>query len=132
MVDQRRRDTAPELAIRRLLHARGHRFRVDYPLPSSRRRANLVFTKRKVALFVDGFFWHACPIHRSIPKQNRTRWVEKLRANTVRDRNTDEMLREAGWQVVRILEHEDPGEAADRIESILSDLRDGSGPKKTY
>jgi len=58
--------------------------------------------------------------------------VEKLRANTVRDRNTDEMLREAGWQVVRILEHEDPGEAADRIESILSDLRDGSGPKKTY
>jgi DNA mismatch endonuclease, patch repair protein len=115
-----RRDTPAELALRRELHRRGLRFRVDHPpLPKVRRRADIVFTRRKVAVFCDGCWWHGCPEHRTWPKANAEWWVEKIDANRRRDRDTGARLREAGWTVLRIWEHEDPVEAADRVEAIV-------------
>jgi DNA mismatch endonuclease (patch repair protein) len=116
-----RRDTPAELALRRELHRRGLRFRVDYaPLPTRlRRRADIVFTGPKVAVFSDGCWWHGCPEHRTWPKTNAKWWGQKIRENQLRDRDTDARLREAGWTVVRVWEHEDPVEAADRVEAVV-------------
>lgn len=120
MQRQARRDTKPELALRQDLWRRGLRYRVDIaPLPKMRRRADIVFTKAKVAVYVDGCFWHSCPEHATVPKSNRDWWVEKLAANVRRDRDTDERLRAAGWEVVRIWEHEDPFEAAEAVEHLV-------------
>ncbi|ORL30613.1 very short patch repair endonuclease [Prescottella equi] len=117
---QRRRDTAPEVALRRELHRRGARFFVDRaPLRGLRRRADLVFPRRRVAVYVDGCFWHSCPQHATSPKNNAQWWADKLAANVVRDRDTDTRLADAGWTVVRIWEHEDPTEAADRVQVAL-------------
>lgn len=117
---QRRRDTAPEVALRRELHRRGARFFVDRaPLRGLRRRADLVFPRKRVAVYVDGCFWHSCPQHATSPKNNAQWWADKLAANVVRDRDTDARLAVAGWQVVRIWEHEDPAEAADRVQAAL-------------
>jgi DNA mismatch endonuclease, patch repair protein len=118
---QRRTGTAPELALRRELHRRGWRYRVDLaPLQDlRRRRADVVFTRLRVALFVDGCFWHACPQHATAPKANKEWWRAKLKANVARDRDTDARLEEHGWTVIRVWEHEPAGAAADRIESIL-------------
>ncbi|MCA1007310.1 very short patch repair endonuclease [Rhodococcus hoagii] len=117
---QRRRDTAPEVALRRELHRRGARFFVDRaPLRGLRRRADLVFPRKRVAVYVDGCFWHSCPQHATSPKNNAQWWADKLAANVVRDRDTDARLAAAGWQVVRIWEHEDPAEAADRVQAAL-------------
>lgn len=117
---QRRRDTAPEVALRRELHRRGARFFVDRaPLPGLRRRADLVFPRKRVAVYVDGCFWHSCPQHATSPKNNAQWWADKLAANVVRDRDTDTRLAAAGWSVVRIWEHEDPAEAADRVQAAL-------------
>ncbi len=80
-----------------------------------RRRADIVFGPAKVAVYVDGCFWHSCPEHATVPKNNREWWVEKLAANVARDRDTDRQLREAGWEVVRVWEHEDMEVAADRV-----------------
>lgn len=117
----RRSDTTPELRLRRELHRRGLRYRVDSRLPLSdvRRHADLTFTRQRVAVFVDGCFWHRCPEHGRMPKANADYWDPKLEGNTTRDRDTDQRLTEAGWQVVRIWEHEDVGEAATRIEHIV-------------
>lgn len=113
---QRRRDTTPELALRRLLHARGLRYRVDTaPLPGVRRRADVVFTRVRVAVFVDGCFWHSCPTHATHPKANAAWWQAKLEATVARDRDTDTTLAAAGWTVVRVWEHEPPAQAADRV-----------------
>lgn len=118
---QRRRDTAPEVALRRELHRRGARFFVDRaPLPGLRRRADLVFPRKRVAVYVDGCFWHSCPQHATAPKNNAQWWSDKLAANVVRDRDTDARLVDAGWTVVRIWEHEDPMEAADRVQAALT------------
>jgi DNA mismatch endonuclease (patch repair protein) len=120
MARQRRRDTAPEMAIRRLLHARGFRYRVNAPIPGMpRRRADLTFRTRKVAVFVDGCFWHGCPQHRTQPRANGAWWYEKLQRNVERDREADEHLQGQGWLVIRIWEHEDPETAADRVELAL-------------
>src|SRR4051794_22781912 len=98
MQTTRRRDTAPELALRSELHRRGLRFRVDRaPLPGLRRRADLLFTRARVAVYVDGCFWHVCPLHATWPKRNAAWWQEKLDSNQHRDRDTDRRLREAGW-----------------------------------
>jgi DNA mismatch endonuclease (patch repair protein) len=88
---QRRADTAPELAIRRLVHARGLRYKIDAALPlrGVRRRADMLFSRARVAVFVDGCYWHACPIHGTKPKANASWWAEKLAANVGRDRDTD-------------------------------------------
>lgn len=89
-----------------------------------RSRADIVFGPAKVAVFVDGCFWHACPEHGSIPKNNRNWWQEKLAANQARDRRVDAELLERGWNPIRIWEHEDASSAADKIESVV---RRGSG-----
>lgn len=112
----RRRDTAAELAIRRALHSRGLRYRVDREvLPEVRRRADIVFVGAKVAVFVDGCFWHCCPIHQTYPKANASWWATKLQANRQRDIDTNGQLRKAGWLVARVWEHEAPAAAAARI-----------------
>jgi DNA mismatch endonuclease, patch repair protein len=117
----RGRDTAPELALRRELHRRGLRYRVDAPiLPGLRRRADLVFRKRRVAVFVDGCFWHGCPEHGTKSRSNVAFWSEKISTNIARDADTNRRLAELGWVVVRIWAHEAPEAAADRIESLLA------------
>jgi DNA mismatch endonuclease (patch repair protein) len=117
---QRRRDTAAELAVRREVWRRGLRYRVDArPLRELRRRADLVFSRARVAVYIDGCFWHRCPEHGTLPKSNHDWWREKLEANVRRDRDTDERLRAAGWSVVRVWEHEDAVGAADRIEASV-------------
>ncbi|MET8795340.1 very short patch repair endonuclease [Nocardia sp. NPDC004568] len=120
MSRQRRAHTAPELALRRELHRRGLRYFVDRaPIRGQRRRADVVFPRRRIAVYVDGCFWHRCPDHATDPKNNAAWWAEKLAGNVARDRATDAALREAGWQVVRIWEHEDPLRAADRVQAAL-------------
>jgi DNA mismatch endonuclease (patch repair protein) len=119
-----RRDTKPELELRRALFARGLRYRVDAPiLPAARRRPDIVFGTAKVAVFVDGCFWHGCPDHATWPKANEAFWREKISTNQLRDRDTDRRLTEAGWLVVRIWEHEDADLAAARLEKIVRERR---------
>ena len=114
------RDTAPEMALRRLLHAAGLRYRVSArPLRRVRRTADLVFGPARVAVFVDGCFWHCCPEHGTEPKINTAYWTPKLERNVERDRETDALLTDAGWLSVRVWEHEDPKVAARRVERIV-------------
>jgi DNA mismatch endonuclease (patch repair protein) len=122
MERQRRRDTGPELAVRKALHAKGLRYRVDIPpIPGTRRRADIVFTRVRVAVFVDGCFWHGCPQHATLPKSNTAWWTAKLDANRHRDRDTDEQLLRAGWTVLRVWEHEDMTDIACRVfETVRS------------
>lgn len=117
MQANRSRDTGPEITIRRLLHAKGMRYRVDVrPEPTLRRRADIVFTKQRVAVFIDGCFWHGCPIHgRTAFKHNVNYWPAKIASNRARDLQTTELLEAAGWQVFRFWEHEDAQEVADCI-----------------
>jgi len=120
MSRQRRTGTAPETALRRELHRRGRRYFVDRaPLPGLRRRADLVFPRHRVAVYVDGCFWHCCPEHATYPRNNAQWWAEKLAGNVARDRDTDARLGAAGWTVVRVWEHEDAAEAADRVQAAL-------------
>lgn len=116
------RDTLPERAIRSELHRRGLRFRIDRaPLPGLRSRADLVFGPARVAVYVDGCFWHSCPEHGTRPKANAEWWGRKLDRNQERDREFDRILRENGWEVVRIWEHEDPVAAADRVQQAVEE-----------
>lgn len=118
----KRRDTKPELELRRELHRRGRRYFVDRaPLPGMRRRADIVFPRHRVAIYVDGCFWHSCPTHGTTPKTNTDWWSTKLAANRTRDRDTDLQLRAAGWTPVRLWEHLPPEEAADRVTAVLDD-----------
>ena len=118
------RDTAPELALRSELHRRGLRFRVDRrPVAGIRTRADLVFPGPKVAVYVDGCFWHGCPDHGTMPKANAEFWKPKLARNQERDREIDEALAADGWTVVRVWEHEDPRAAADRVERAVRSAR---------
>lgn len=115
-----RRDTAAERVVRGELHRRGLRYFVDRPVIEGRRwRADIVFPRRRVAVLVDGCFWHSCPIHRTLPKANRDWWVNKLAANVVRDRTTDAQLETAGWTVLRFWEHQDPETVADAVEAVV-------------
>jgi DNA mismatch endonuclease (patch repair protein) len=112
----RSRDTKPELALRKILHSRGLRYRVDHaPMPGLRRRADVVFTRLRIAVFVDGCFWHGCPEHATVPRSNADYWVPKLQRNIERDRETDTVLLSHGWSVIRIWEHVPSEEAADRV-----------------
>lgn len=116
----RGRDTAPEKALRSLLHRMGLRFRVDFQaLPGLRRRADIVFTRQRLAVFVDGCFWHGCPVHRTWPKANAEFWRAKIERNMQRDLDTDERYRAAGWEVIRVWQHEDPDAAAKRVANRL-------------
>jgi DNA mismatch endonuclease, patch repair protein len=134
MSRQRRRDTGPELAVRQRLHALGYRYRVDHrPLPELRARGDLVFTRARVVVFVDGCFWHRCPQHATSPRHNGEWWRAKLDANVARDRATDRRLADAGWRVVRIWEHEAPEDAVAAVTAALgpprSALRAGAPPR---
>jgi DNA mismatch endonuclease (patch repair protein) len=114
-----RRDTPCELALRRAVHRLGLRFRVDRPVVGTRRRADLVFARSRVAVFVDGCFWHGCPVHGTWPKANAAWWREKIQSNVRRDRDTDAELAAAGWRVLRFWEHEDATTAATTIARLL-------------
>lgn len=117
---QRRRDTTPELVIRRALHARGHRYRVDAPLPGMRRRrADLLFSGARVAVFVDGCFWHGCPTHATAPVANSEWWRQKLAGNRLRDHDTDQHLLSTGWTVIRIWECTPLEEGVRAVEDAL-------------
>jgi DNA mismatch endonuclease, patch repair protein len=119
----RPRDTGPERALRRELHARGLRYRVHHaPSPDVRSTADIVFTRARLAVYVDGCFWHRCPEHAVPPKRNREFWESKLSANVERDRRTESALEQRGWTVLRFWEHENPSEAADRIQARLRTL----------
>lgn len=116
---QPRRDTEPEMALRRVLHRRGLRYKLDASIVpgTRRRRVDIVFPGPKVAVFVDGCFWHSCPQHSpSIPTTNGWYWADKLQRNELRDRDTDARLAEAGWKVIRVWEHEPPEKSASVIE----------------
>nr|WP_255519089.1 very short patch repair endonuclease [Kitasatospora sp. SID7827] len=120
MRGNRNKDTKPELRLRSLLHKRGLRYRVAArPLPELRRTADVLFPKPKVAVFVDGCYWHGCPDHLRASSKNVEFWQAKIEGNRARDRETDRLLGEAGWTVVRVWEHEDPAEAASRITAIV-------------
>lgn len=109
MQGNRSRDTTPELAVRRRLHAAGLRFRVAHrPEPCLNRTADIVFTKQRIAVFIDGCYWHACPKHRTVARTNASYWSEKLARNVARDADTTSRLQDAGWTVLRFWEHEDP------------------------
>ncbi|MFD3803261.1 very short patch repair endonuclease [Streptomyces sp. NPDC058619] len=124
MLGNRSRDTTPELALRSLLHASGLRYRVAAkPLPDMRRTADLVFRPVRVAVFIDGCFWHGCPDHFVPPKTNPEYWREKIGRNMQRDRDTDERLAEAGWLVMRFWEHEPPEACAGEVMSAVVSRR---------
>lgn len=117
----RGRDTRPEMAVRRAVHARGLRYRVSVrPLPEVRRTADLVFSRARVAVFVDGCFWHGCPQHHRPASVNNAFWSAKVGTTRQRDADTDRRLREAGWTVVRAWEHDDPAGVADLIAAAVT------------
>ncbi|MBM3180784.1 MAG: very short patch repair endonuclease [Chloroflexi bacterium] len=114
------RDTAPEKSLRSELHKKGLRFRIDIrPVKELNRRADIVFRSAKVAIFVDGCFWHGCPIHGTQAKANAEFWKNKIKQNQIRDADTNKRLKKAGWRVVRAWEHENPEKASEKIYSIV-------------
>lgn len=115
-----RRDTLCELAIRSAVHRRGLRYRVDWSLPGTRRRADLAFVTARVVVFVDGCFWHGCHEHVTWPKANAAWWRDKIGTNVRRDRDTDSRLKALGWRVLRFWEHESPEKAATTIARAVS------------
>lgn len=124
MRSQRTRGTKPEMLLRRELHARGLRFRVQgRPVKDLRRTADIVFGPSRVAVDVRGCFWHACPDHGNLPANNREWWAIKLGRNVQRDRHTEQEWHQHGWAVAVVWEHEDPMTAADRIETLVRDRR---------
>lgn len=129
MQSNKGRDTKPELALRRAVHSLGLRYRVAFrPIKSVRRTADLVFTRAKVAVFMDGCFWHGCPTHHTVAVTNAGFWAEKVRRTRERDLETDRLLAEAGWRVLRVWEHEDPVEAAERVAALVRRVVDLRAP----
>lgn len=125
MMGNRSRDTKPEVAVRRHLHALGLRYRVSYrPEPKLRRTADIVFTRWRIAIFIDGCYWHACPDHGTTAQTNATYWSEKLAGNVARDMDTTSRLQNAGWTVLRYWEHESPAMVARAISDVVADRRD--------
>lgn len=120
----RGRDNDLERALRSELHRLGLRFRLHRKLlPRSTRTADVVFPRQRVAVYVDGCFWHGCPVHGTWPKRNAEWWRSKIEANIRRDRDTDARLEELGWLVVRVWEHEAPNEAALRVASAVNEAK---------
>lgn len=120
MSRQLSKDTNAELAVRHLLHAAGLRYRVEYPVPGmTRRRIDVAFTRAKVAVLIDGCFWHGCPQHATQPKANAEWWRNKLDRNMARDQETTEHLMATGWVVLRFWEHEAADVVALRIATVV-------------
>lgn len=124
MSRQRSRNTQVEVLLRKELHRTGLRFRVHRrPVPGLRREADIVFGPARVAVFVDGCYWHGCPQHATWPKTNADFWREKINRNRERDRDTDQKLVDVGWLPIRVWEHEDPAEAAKNIVVAVRERR---------
>ncbi|MEU3335180.1 very short patch repair endonuclease [Streptomyces sp. NPDC006668] len=124
MSRQGSRDTAPEIAVRRLLHAAGLRYRVNVPVPGMPRRTiDIVFPKAKIAVFMDGCFWHGCPQHATQPRANAEWWRAKLDKNMARDIETTEHLTAEGWTVLRFWEHESTEDVAGRVSAFVADRK---------
>jgi DNA mismatch endonuclease, patch repair protein len=119
----RRTGTKPEIALRSALHRLGYRFRKDFRLLASGVyvRPDIVFTRRRIAIFVDGCFWHVCPQHGRPPTRNEWYWTPKLRKNMERDTRANDALRAAGWQVIRVWEHEAIDEVVESVVDVLSE-----------
>lgn len=123
----RGRDTQPEMRLRSALHRRGMRYRIHRRVePDVRASVDIAFPSAKVAVFVDGCFWHRCPEHATIPKANGDWWRAKLEGNVARDRRTDEALSSRGWTVIRVWEHEDVEQAAERIACTVRRVSPGA------
>jgi DNA mismatch endonuclease (patch repair protein) len=124
MRGNRRTNTRPELLIRRALHRSGRRYRVDYPVATANTkvRPDIVFTRQKVAVFIDGCFWHGCPQHYVASKSAVSYWDAKLQRNKERDRVVTQLLSDDGWRVVRIWEHVPVDDARDAITALLDHL----------
>jgi DNA mismatch endonuclease (patch repair protein) len=115
----RRRDNRPEMAVRRLLHAAGLRYRVAYRIPGQRRRTiDIALTRHKLAVYIDGCFWHSCPDHLHLPKANRDWWMRKMAMNRSRDAASTAQLEALGWTVLRFWEHEAPDRVAAAIITV--------------
>jgi DNA mismatch endonuclease (patch repair protein) len=127
MQGNRSRDTGPELALRRALHALGLRYRVcARPIPSVRRTADVLFRPVKVCVEVRGCYWHGCEEHLRLPRANREYWEAKIQRNRDRDLELERALAEAGWRLVVVWEHEDPLEAAKKVAAVVLARRAGS------
>lgn len=132
MSKQARAHTEPEVMLRKLLHAAGLRYRVGLPVPGMKRRTiDVAFTRAKVAVFVDGCFWHSCPEHATFPAANKEWWAEKLAGNVARDAATKAHLEELGWQVIRVWEHEPMADVADRVAAALGQTTDSGSARPT-
>jgi DNA mismatch endonuclease (patch repair protein) len=127
MRGNRRRDTKPEKALRVALFSLGLRYRVDHPIRLSEQsraiRPDIVFTRARLAVFVDGCFWHGCPDHGNRPRRNSRYWDAKLARNRDRDQRYDDLLESGGWKVIRFWEHENPQEAAQTVLLVLTSRR---------
>lgn len=136
MRGNRSSDTAPELAVRALLFAEGRRYRVNYrPVAELRRSADIVFTRARLAVFIDGCFWHGCAEHYRRPATNSPYWDAKLTNNCARDVDTTERLSAEGWTVLRFWEHEDPTVVVTAIEAVLDaecESRAGPGAARLF
>ena len=125
MQGNRGRNTSVELSLRRALYSRGLRYRVHRrPVPGLRCEPDIVFSRAKVAVFVDGCWWHGCPIHWAPPKANEDWWTRKISGNVERDRKHDKALVDAGWHVLRIWEHEPVEDAADAVAALVRQAQD--------
>jgi len=126
MANVRQQGTEPEVALRRELFRSGLRYRVNFAvIKKPRRVADVAFPRLKIAVFVDGCFWHGCPIHATWPKRNAEFWRQKIEANRLRDADTNARLRATGWTVLRIWEHEAPIEASKSVIELITVARSG-------
>jgi len=124
MAKVRQKGTDAEIVLRRELYRRGLRYRVDYEVMKKPRRvADVAFPRLKIAIFVDGCFWHGCPEHASWPKRNAEFWRQKIEANRHRDADTNDRLRSMGWMVLRFWEHESPIKAAEVVAQTVAMAR---------
>lgn len=131
MLSNRGRDTKVELQVRSALHAVGLRYRLQLRVPgSSRRTIDVAFPKQRIAVFLDGCFWHGCPIHHTVSKTNADFWAEKVRRNRERDLDTDRLLQEAGWTSLRFWEHQDVGEVVRIIEAAVLSEREAARARR--
>ena len=129
MARVRQKGTRCEIGLRKALHAKGLRYRLHVPLLTKPRRiVDIVFPSARLAVFVDGCFWHGCPEHASWPKSNADFWREKIETNRSRDLDTNQRLAALGWETVRIWEHEDATEAANRIAELVDARRKNGAP----
>jgi DNA mismatch endonuclease (patch repair protein) len=129
MRSNRGRDTQLELAVRRGLHARGLRYRVQFKVPgSSRRTIDVAFTRLRLAIFIDGCFWHGCPVHHTLSKTHPDFWAEKVNRNRERDVETDLLLTDQGWTVRRFWEHESVDAITDAVVALVQARRHLSSP----